>query len=148
MQHIPLLHVLDPFDNLAEKPCSLALIQSHHLCAILSKLYIVIVVSFHRLKRFDLHLQLIALYVFKDDVNRFFILKVMIELGDKRALHLTLNPNLIESCMRGLLLGKGFFVQHFHRINVVSYSALHLVNEGACTFAQGLTSDDLIVAQR
>ncbi len=135
MQHIPLLHVLDPFDNLAEKPCSLALIKSHHLCAILSKLYIVIVVSFHCLKRFDLHLQLIPLYVFKDDVNRFFILKVMIEFGDKRALHLTLNPYLIESCMRGLLLGKGFFVKHFHRVYVVSYSALHLVNEGACTFA-------------
>lgn len=71
----------------------------------------------------------------------------MIEFSDERAFHLTLNPNLIESCMGGLLLCKGLLIEDFHGVNVISYSALHLVNEGARSLTQGLASDYLIVTQ-
>ena len=71
----------------------------------------------------------------------------MVKLSDERALHLTLNPNLIESCMSGLLLGEGFLVEDLHGVKVISDSALHLVYVRASALAERLPSDNFIVTQ-
>ena len=147
MEDISLLHVLYSFRYLNEELSRFTLIQGHHLCVLLILLSRLSVVSFHSLERFDFYLELVPLNILKNNVERLFIFKIVIELRYIRTFQLTLNPYFVESGMSCFLFVKRLLVEDFHCIEIICYSTLYLVDIGTCSFTKGLASDNFIVTQ-